>query len=38
MMQKDLYELGYILKEIMLQLFHIFIPFKTTDTLCHVVG
>lgn len=37
-MQKDLYKLGYILKEIMLQFLHIFVQFKTTETLRHVVG
>lgn len=37
-MQKDLYKLGYILKEITLQFFQIFIRFKTTETLCRVVG
>lgn len=37
-MQKDLYKLGYIFKEIILEFFHIFIQFKPTEILCHVVG
>lgn len=37
-MQKDLHKLGYILKEIMLECFHIFIQFKTTKPLCHGLG
>lgn len=38
-MQKDLYKLGYILKEIVIVFSHLHSSHpKTTDALCHVVG